>query len=273
MSGIDLSTPRLQGGNAMKLNFVEHLLAHGRQLHRLGQAPAATRVLQRVIGLRDLPADVVEDTHRELAELHLEQGKYRLARRALAAALAQQPAEPHYHFLMGVAVLDDPQGQPRRALAHLRTALRLDPDNAEYNLEFALLALSLDKSRAALAALRRAAQLAPDNPEVLGRVADGLRNAGRHDEARALLRAALFRHARDRRFRELWNRHQFEMLHAAQQEQRTRWTPSAQKPVILKFVRPRKSAKIGEQIVRADGPETTGPKLLGTRPTPRKKAR
>jgi tetratricopeptide (TPR) repeat protein len=257
----------------MKLNFVEHLLAHGRQLHRLGQAPQATRVLQRVIGLRDLPADVVEDTHRELAELHLEQGKYRLARRALAAALAQQPDEPHYHFLMGVAVLDDPKGEPRRALAHLRTALRLDRDNAEYNLEFALLALSLDKSRAALAALRRTAKLVPDNPETLGRVADGLRNAGRHDEARVLLRAALFQHPRDRRFRELWSRHQFQMLHAAQEQQRTRWTPTEPKPVILKFARPRKSINIAQQTVRTDGPETTGPKLLGTRPTPRKKAR
>jgi tetratricopeptide (TPR) repeat protein len=257
----------------MKLNFVEHLLAHGRQLHRLGQTPQATRVLQRVIGLRDLPADVVEDTHRELAELHLEQGKYRLARRALAAALAQQPGEPHYHFLMGVAVLDDPNGQPRRALAHLRTALRLDPDNAEYNLEFALLALSLDKSRAALTALRRAAKLAPDNPEVLGRVADGLRGAGKHDEARALLRTALFQHSRDRRFRDLWSRHQFELLHAAQERQATTWTPGEQKPVILKFVRPRKTVKLGEQTIRTDSPETTGPKLLNARPAPRKKAR
>jgi tetratricopeptide (TPR) repeat protein len=257
----------------MTLNFVEHLLAHGRQLHRLGQAPQATRVLQRVISLRDLPADVVEETHRELGELHLEQGKYRLARRALAAALAQQPDEPHYHFLMGVAVLDDPKGQPRRALAHLRTALRLDPDNAEYNLEFALLALSMEKSRAALTALRRAAKLAPDNPEVLGRVADGLRSAGRHDEARSLLRAALFRQPRDRRFRELWARHQFELLHAAQQREVTTWTLAAQKPVILKFTRPRKTVKVGEQTIRTDGPETTGPKLLSARPTPRKKAR
>ena len=257
----------------MKLNFVEHLLARGRQLHRLGQAPQATRVLQRVIGLRDLPADLVEDTHRELAELHLEQGKYCLARRSLAAAMAQQPEEPHYHFLMGIAVLDDPRGQPRRALAHLRAALRLDPDNAEYNLELGLLALEFDKHRTALAALRRAATLAPDNPEVLGRVADGLRGAGKHDEARALLKAALFRHPREHRFRDLWSRHQFELLHAAQERQRATWIPGEQRPVILKFAKPRKSAKAGNQTVRVDGPETTGPKLLGVRPTPRKKAR
>jgi tetratricopeptide (TPR) repeat protein len=257
----------------MMLNFVQHLFDKGRTLQRLGLAPQATRIYQRLTSCRELPPDIAEETHRHLAEVHLDQGRYRLARRALGAALAHQPDEPHYHYLLGVAVLEDHEAQPQRALAHFRAAVKLDPDNAQYQVEFGLLALALEMSRLALTALRRAAELSADDPDLLGRVADGLRDAGKPEEARALLRTALFGHPRDQRFRTLWNCYQFQTLHATQQDERSRWA-TCDAPVILPFVRPSRGMRFGSRRIRTDGPSTTpGPKLIPVRLSPKKKAK
>jgi tetratricopeptide (TPR) repeat protein len=257
----------------MMLNFVQHLFDRGRTLHQLGLAPQATRAYKRVASCRALPAEVAQETQRHLAELYLDQGHYRLARRALAAALAHEPQEAYYHFLMGACVLEDPQAQPHRALTHLRAALKLDPDNAEYQVEFGLLALALDMPRLALTALRRAATLAPDDPALLGRVADGLRDLGKPDEAQGLLRAAMFGHPRDQRFRNLWQRYQFQTLHAEQQQARARWATVEDAPAILPFTRPEGGIRMGSRRIRTDGPSTTpAPKLFPVRATSRKKA-
>ena len=163
----------------MTINLAERLLARGQTLQGLGLFPQATRLFQRLTSCRELPADVAEEAQRSLAELHLSQGQCRLARRALAAALAQRPDEPHYHYLMGVAVLDDPKGAPGRALKHFAAAVRNEPDNAEYQVEYGLLALVLGMTRKAVQALRRAAELAADEPELLGQVAVAGGEAGR----------------------------------------------------------------------------------------------
>jgi tetratricopeptide (TPR) repeat protein len=257
---------------AMTLHLAEHLLARGRTLHRLGLVPEAARLFKQLVSFRELPGDIAEQTHRHLAELHLEQGRCRLARRSLAAALAQQPEEAHYHYLMGVAVLEDSKGEPRRALGHFYAALRHDADNAEYQVQFGLLAVALAMPRRGVRALRRAAALAPNDPDVLGRVAEGLRDLGKHREARALLKQALFSHPRDRRFRNLWDRHQFQLLHDRQDAQAKRWTMPADKPVILKF--PRRRLRLGARTIRRDAPSAPkGPTIIPARIGPRKKAK
>jgi Tfp pilus assembly protein PilF len=259
---------------SMTLNLVDRLLDRARNLRRHGQNEASARVFSRLTGLRDLPADIAEEAHVGLAEIRLEQEQHKQARRHLAAAIAHEPGCAHYHYLMAVAVEDDPHADPKRAGVHYRRSLALDPDEATYQCDYGLFALRHGNRRAGLAALRRAAAAAGDDPEMLGRVAAALREADRADEARSLLRAALFRNPRDRRFRDLWERHQFDMIHAAQQECSQRWSVNAPAPVLLPFRLPKKRVRrVGDKLIRTDGPETIrGPKILPMQLTRKKDA-
>ena len=65
------------------LNLVEGLLVKGRNLHRLGIAPKALRLLGRLSGFRDLPDHVAREARLRLAQLHCQQKDYRRARRLL----------------------------------------------------------------------------------------------------------------------------------------------------------------------------------------------
>ncbi len=244
------------------LNLVDHLLFRAHNLRRHGQNHASARLFSRLAGLRDLPADVAEEAHVGLAEIHLEQEEHKQARRRLAAALTHQPDCAHYHFLLAIAVDDDPKSDSKRAGVHYRRCLALDPDRADYQCDYGMFALRHGHERAGMTALRRAAALAPDEPEMVGRIVAGLREADRADEAKALLRAALFRNPRDRRFRELWDRHQFEMVHAAQEMPAQRW--AAEEPVLLPFRQPKKRReRVGDKTIRIDAPsELRGPKIL-----------
>lgn len=246
------------------LNLVDHLLDRARNLRRHGQNEAAARTFGRLTRLQDLPADAAEEAHVGLAEIRLEQEEHKQARRHLAAAIAHEPGCAHYHYLMAIAVEDDPHGDIKRAGLHYRRCLALDPDESSYQCDYGLFALRHGNPRAGLAALRRAAALAADEPEMLGRVAAGLREAERADEAKDLLRAALFRNPHDRRFRDLWERHQFDMVRAAQESPPQRGNEARAEPVLLPFPRPkRRPMHIGEKRIRRDGPERiNGPKIL-----------
>jgi len=249
---------------SMTLNLVDRLLHSARNLHEHGQSDAAAKLLGRLSGLSELPRDVAEETHVRLAEIDLEHDRFKQARRHLAAALAHDPDSAHYHYLMAIAVEDDPHCNPERAAVHYRRALRLDPEHADHQCDYGLFAIRHGRTRAGLAALRRAANLAPDEPSIVGRVAEALRQAERRDEARALLRAALFRNPHDRRFRDLWNQHQFNALHADQNQGSDRYTIRTDEPVILPFPRPkRRVQKHGSKTIRIDAPtELSGPKTL-----------
>ncbi|MCI0684720.1 MAG: tetratricopeptide repeat protein [Gemmataceae bacterium] len=249
---------------SMTLNLVDHLLHSARNLHEHGQHQAAAKVLTRLTALGDVPRDIAQEAHVRLAEIHLHHDRPKQARRHLTVALAHDPDCPHYHYLLAVAVEDDPNGDPKRAAVHYRRALRLDPDHADYQCDYGLYAIRNGKTRAGVTALRRAARLAPDEPAILSRVVDGLRQAGRAGEAKQLLRAALFRHPRDRRFRDLWIRHQFDVLHAAQNQANDRYATVGDEPVILRFPGPkRRLRQHGTKTLRIDGPEEPrGPKTL-----------
>lgn len=246
------------------LNLVERLLHSARNLHEHGQHQAAAKLFARLTGLGDLPREVAEEAHVRLAEIHLDNDRLKQARRHLTAALAHEPDCAHYHYLLAIAVEDDPNCDPKRAGVHYRRGLRLDPDHADYQCDYGLYAIRNGQTRAGLTALRRAVKLAPDEPTILGRVAEALRQADKADEAKDLLRAALFRQPRDPRFRDLWNRHQFSALHAAQNRTNERYATVKDEPVILPFPRPkRRVQKHGGKTIRIDAPaELEGPKTL-----------
>jgi len=252
------------------LNLIEHLLAMARKYQDLGRAQDALRILTRLTSFRDLPGPAAEEAVVRLAEIQLKRRKYRRARRHLTAALRHQPAEGRYHYLMGTACLAEGRGDPERAAEHFRRALELEPTLVKCLLDFGLLAIRLGQTDEGLARLRQAAELSPDDPQVIARLVKGLRQTGRSDEARAVLRAALFRNPRLPRFRRLWQEFQFHQLRQEQERQRQdrqKLADDADEPVLLPFVRlvtdavndPTPEPPDG---IRADGPTTvSGPHL------------
>jgi Tfp pilus assembly protein PilF len=268
----------LHGGSTMSktLNFVERLWALGRKYCDLGLDAAATRILTRLTGLQDLPADIAHEIQERLAELFLKRQKYTCARRHLAAALALQPDNPRYHHRLASVLEEDPKGDPKRALLHYRRAARLDPDNGDILCDLGLFALEQGERTEGLEALRRAFERSPDDPSVVSKVAEGLRQQNEIDEARSVLRTALFRNPRDARFRKLLNDFQFQVLHTEQERARKAGWWGQEGPVILRFDRPEgKSAAAapGHRILRRDPPKrpTAAPHLARTKREPGRK--
>lgn len=238
------------------LNLADQLLAMGRNFQSIGREHDALRILGRLSGLRQLPAEVSEEAQQRLAEMLLRAGRWVRARRHLTALLTQRPDSARYHYLMAGALDGDERSNPRRAAEHYRQSLRLDPKQPKCLGEFGLLALRLGEIEEGLSALRRAVELAPNDPEVVGRLVEGLRQEGMFEEARGAARAGLFRNPRDRRFQKLWNDFQFQQLREEQEAQRHGDDPRHVRqsgPRLLPFVRPEGTpTSTGRPLVRRD---------------------
>jgi len=201
------------------LPFHHRLMDRGRHLQALGLQREAVCFWGRLADMKSLPADMAEEAHSRLGEMQLERGRHTRARRHLAAALAHQPDNPHYHFLLGQAIEEDPKGNLDKALAHYRRALQQEDSQAIYLGAFGRLAIDLGKDEEGVQALRRAAEMAPDDPDVILLVLDCL-GACRPHEALAILRLSLFRNPRDSRFRKLWSDFHFQRLRSEQDAKR-----------------------------------------------------
>jgi Tfp pilus assembly protein PilF len=259
------------------LNMVDHLLARGRRYQELGRDHDALHIFGRVADFRELPADMAEETQARLAEIHLRCGRPRKARRHLTAALRHQPDNASYHEFMACAVEADRRAEPERALEHYRRSLEIDTDQPQCLSAAGLLAVRLGQSEEGLRYLRRAVELSPDDPEMLQSLAKGLCLARRPEEARSALQAAMFRHARDRRFRKLWNDFQFDQLRQEQEAERLDRAgghSTDNGPTILPFLRPvhpEGPARKGRPILRRDAasgtpaPHLPGPSRLPNR--------
>ena len=176
-----------QGGCPMSktLPFTQHLLAMGRNLERLGQTRAASRLLSRLASFGDLPKDVAEETNLHLAELHLQSGHFKKARRKLAAALTLQPDNARYHFLMAGAAEEDDTCDPRRALWHYRRCTKLAPGNPAYWCALGLCAIDQGEKEEGLDALRRAHESVPEDYEILSQVVQGLWDVAKQPRPRS----------------------------------------------------------------------------------------
>jgi tetratricopeptide (TPR) repeat protein len=243
------------------LNLIRRLLARGRKLHKLGVDHDALSNLRRLSAFRELPAGVTEEVQRRLAELLLKQRKYTRARRHLAALLAQQPENPHYHYLMARAVEKDLRGDPKRAVEHYRQALAIEPNHPRYLTDFGLACLRVGRNREGLESLRRALELAPADVVVVARVADGLGQRGRYREALRAVRVAMFRNPHERRFRRLWQDVRFRQARAAQLTMRRNALapPEGEGPTLLPFVSPPDAsapARVGLKLYRHDSGPT-----------------
>jgi tetratricopeptide (TPR) repeat protein len=240
------------------LNLVEHVLAMGRKYQELGRHRDALALFTRLSGFRELPADAAEEAQARLAEMHLKRRRFTRARRHLAAALQHQPDSARYHYLMATALHTDERGDLERAAEHFGRALELEPGNVRCLADAGLLAVRLGRTDEGLEKLHKAVETVPDDAEVMGKLVKGLRLAGRTDEARAALRAALFRNPRAPRFRRLWAEFQVDGLRRRQAEQSGRRSKQAEEePVVLPFVRTGDAPRTGDVSPTILRPDTT----------------
>src|ERR1051326_1519224 len=207
------------------LNLVDRLLAMGRLFQQMGRTQDAVRILNRLVGLRNLPFDAAAEAQARLGELHLRQQRFKQARRHLTAALPQRPDCADYHYQLATAHDQDDEGDPKIALEHYRKALDLSPDHAACLADFGLLALCLGEEQNGLQALRRAVDLAPEDPEIMGKLVEGLCQLERPQEARQTIRAALFRNPRHGGFQKLWSDFRFQQLREEQEAARAQQQP------------------------------------------------
>jgi tetratricopeptide (TPR) repeat protein len=237
------------------LNLVERLAAQGRRYQELGLEREAAECWRRLSGLAGLPAELAREAQVCLGEFHLQGRRYTRARRHLAAALAHEPGNARFHYLLGTAVEGDGKDDSARALVHYRRALQLEPEEPQYLVAFGLLALAAgDDDEEGITALRRALELAPDDPDIIEQVVEGIERTDR-EEARRILRFAHFRNPRNGRLQKLRNDFHFRCLHA---DQNTRWETCAEPigPVLLPFVRSVPAADVPG--VRRDSPSRPG---------------
>jgi tetratricopeptide (TPR) repeat protein len=257
---------------SMTLNLIDRLLARGRTLQRLGRDRDALRLFRRLAQFRELPAAAAEEAQARLAEIQLDRRRYHRARRHLAAALRHQPDSARYHYLLATAVAAEDTGDPRRAAQHYRRSLQLDPRQPACLIDYGQLNIREGRLEAGLTCLRRAVELAPENVHAVRCLAEGLVKARRFEEARSVLRLALFRNPRDGRFRQLANDFQFRQAARTQKaERRARGKQTvADGPVLLPFRRPlRTEPRCSEaHVIRQDSP-TPLPPPHGPRPSSR----
>ncbi|MBI3408114.1 MAG: tetratricopeptide repeat protein [Planctomycetes bacterium] len=247
---------------SMKLNLVDTLLNRGRNLKRHGLLHDAAGVLQKLLAFRDLPIETGQEARSLLGEIALERNEYKAARRHLAAALTQAPDDAKLHYFMAIAVDDDPEANAERAGRFYRRALALDPENPTYLCEYGQNLVEWGKVEKGLKLMRRAVDCSPDDLLMVSALAEALRVTGDAEDAERCLRLAMFRNSQDRRFRELWEDHQFQVLHTRQQAALTKMQPT-DGPVLLPFAATdevRSDTSDGKTI-RVDGPSTLpGPK-------------
>lgn len=221
------------------LNLIEGVLALGRRYQAIGRPRDAVALLVRLCRFRQLPAEAAEEAQASLAEIHLKNRRYKLARRHLTAALRHQPDNARYHYLLATALRSDEEGDLQRAAEHYLRALELDPGHAHCRADYGLLLLRLGQTDSGLDSLRRAVEGAPDDLELLGKLIKGLRHTGRYEEAQSRLLVARFRHARSPRFRKLYDEFRFQY---ARRREGARTNSAAnpaedEHPIVLPFVR------------------------------------
>ena len=237
------------------LNLIDILLTTGRHLFMMGRFTEALDPLTKLAGFRKLPEPVVEELQSLLAEIGLQQKNYQAARRHLTAAIALRPLKAEYCYLMALAIDEDDDADRKRAEQYYARAVELEPNEPTYFVDFGSYLFTIGKSKEGLRLIRKGYTLGIVDAEIVGRVAEVLRREGHGDEATTKLRAALFHNHGSAMFRQLWQQHQFALIHTRQQK------PSAtvaEKPVILPFVAVASQGKyveLGGKLIRIDQAE------------------
>ena len=248
------------------LNLFDELLLRARRLEESGQWRQAVGVLARLAGFGDLPPAVTEEAHARQGEILLKKRRYRSARRHLRAALRLRPDSARYHFLLGLALHTDPDGNREQAAQHYRRSLELAPAQSRCRGEAGLLAIEQGQAEEGLALLRQAVEQNPADSGAVGRLVKGLFHAGQPDEALATVRKSLFQSPRNSHLRKL----SFDLQHANIRRQQMLKAAGARGeedgPVLLPFVAPAESTRPAPLPWRQDDPAALrGPHVVRIR--------
>jgi Flp pilus assembly protein TadD len=219
------------------LNLFDELLLRARRLHEAGQARDALSVLTRLVSFPELPPAVAEQAHALQGEILLKKRRLRPARRHLRTALRYRPDAARYHFLLGLALHADPNGDREQAARHYQRSLKLSPGQTRCRGESGLLAIEQGRTEEGLALLRQAVEQSAADAGAVARLVKGLFQAGRPDEALSEVRKALFQSPRSPALRKLWLDLQFAGIRR-QQMMQAAGARGEEEPVILPFVRP-----------------------------------
>jgi tetratricopeptide (TPR) repeat protein len=188
----------------------------------------------------------------------MQRENYSQARRPLTAALAFRPLKAEYHYMMAIAIEEDDEADLKRAEMYYAQAVELEADNATYWADYATYLCRIGNRQTGLKAIRKAYMLGITAADVVGQVAEVLRQEGCFEEASTKLRAALFRNRGDERFRRIWQHHQFQKLHEEQQQSQRAATGRKKGPVILPFAplpQTGKFVELGGKTLRLDRAE------------------
>jgi tetratricopeptide (TPR) repeat protein len=257
-----------QGGLAMSktLNMAESLLAMGQKYMAVGRKGDAISALHRLSRVSSLPPDIAEEAQALQAEIYLQLGRFTKARRHLLAAITHDPVNAHYYYLMATAILgDERKANLDRAANNLRRCLAIDPNHALGHAEYGLLCLALGQDGEGMEHIQRAQQLEPENLAMLARLVEGLMVADRWEEAKRVMRIALFRNAHNRLFHKLNSEFRFYCLRNEQRRSQCAddLTPESKKtPTILPFIRVVTKDMDGvaaSKLVRSDPPSSPTP--------------
>jgi tetratricopeptide (TPR) repeat protein len=251
------------------LPLSDHLLARARLMARIGHLADARRLFRRVLGQPELPNHVRAEVFQAMAEMAMDAGHFRRARRLLFAAIRLRRHADELYVEYARAVTADPDADPRLAVKALRRAVGIDPFEARSWTALGTAALRAGEHALARKALRRAARLRPDQAETLLEIADGLLELGREDEARAVLTAARFQSPNDAGVKGVWDRFRFAL--ALRQQRRL----GVEDAAILPFPAPTRESSHSPAeavVLRADRKSVSTPHLLrlfGRRSDPR----
>jgi tetratricopeptide (TPR) repeat protein len=128
---------------------------------RMGNLPGALAAYQRAVALE--PGEAGRQT--QLASLLLQAGEVGEATRVLQTATQLAPGHAHAWLLLGHAWLKATPAAPEAAIAALRQAARLAPQQADICIALGTALALAQESDAARAAFEQAVRYAPDNAE------------------------------------------------------------------------------------------------------------
>jgi tetratricopeptide (TPR) repeat protein len=183
-------------------------------------------LLDRLLAHPGLAPEIAEDAARLAGTLHCLAGRFPRGRKCLRQAIRLAPQDAGLRIALGRAYEEDAAGSDRLAARVYRSACAADPTNAAARAYYGRALVRLRKDRLGLKQLKLAAKLAPTQPEVLERVADGLRELGRTDLAYKLIGQAKFLAPRDAAVEKLWARAKYDRA----------WTAQGH-PAVLPFIR------------------------------------
>ena len=252
------------------LPFADHLLARARLLVRVGRPTDARRLLRGVLADTMLSKPVRSDVLRMVADIEAAAGRFRRARRLLAAAIRLRRHADELYVEYARVVSADPDGDPRLAVKALRRAVGIDPFEPASWAALGTAAARAGDTGLAGKAFRRAARLRPESVTTLNEIADGFLDLNRVADAQAVLTAARFRAPKDATVATAWDRLRFRIA------QRRQSRAAVGEATVVPFPGGRSEpARVsGEpRVLRADRQSSSSPHLLrmvGGRPDPRR---